>query len=285
MSLHKTGMMVSADMKIPDAEQMKLISEAGFDAFFTAWKGKESVTSYRALAKEYGLMYHSVHGPNDDNVFLTHLWRGGDRARAVTDELMKIVEVCSDNEVGILVSHVHSGFEYELPTLDGAGYAIECFGAIADRACELGVRLALENIESFELNEALMSALDGHPAVGFCWDSGHERCYYNGRDLTENFGDKIIAVHLHDNMGCGSADGQLASRDDMHMLPFDGIIDWSNVARRLDAHGFDGVMMLEAKRSVWYSDRRENAMYMEMTAEEYVRGAYERVKRLASMRK
>ena len=278
-------MMVSSDMKITDAEQMKLISDAGFDAFFTAWKGKTSVEEYKALADEYGLKYHSVHGPSNKDVFLTHLWRGDDRAKTVVREFMKILEVCSDNGVEILVSHVHSGYEEEIPDVADAAYAVENFGAIADRARELGVRLALENIESFELNEALMNGLCGHPAVGFCWDSGHERCYYNGRDLTENFGDKMIAVHLHDNMGCSSADGHIAARDDMHMLPFDGIIDWSGVAARLDRHGFDGVMMLEVKRSVWYSDRSENGVYMEMTAQEYVKRAYESVKKLASMRR
>lgn len=277
--------MISSDMDIPTAEQFPLLAEAGFDAFFTSWEDEATVRECKKLADEYGLTYSSVHGPSTGKVFATHMWHPGDEGKAVARDLMRIIEICSDNEIGMLVNHVHSGFEYDLPTVEGGVYAIENFRTVADRARELGVKLALENIESFELNEVLLEAFLDHPAVGFCWDCGHECCYYNGIDLTKDYGGSIIAVHLHDNMGCGNADGSIASRDDMHMLPFDGIIDWQNVCDRLDAHGFEGVMMLEIKRKVWYSDRTENAAYMKMTPREYVNAAYASVSRLVQMRK
>jgi len=279
------GIMISSAMGIPEAEQFASVADAGFDSVFTIWKDAHTLADHKRLADESGLILHSVHGPFSGDTFLTHMWSHGEAGKAVAKNIIKIVEACSENEVGMLVTHVHSGFEYDLPTVDQAPFAIENFGLIAERARELGVTLALENIENFELNEVLLEAFGGHPNVGFCWDSGHERCYYNGRDLLKNAGKHLIAVHLHDNMGCGSADGSIASRDDMHMLPFDGIIDWQGVADRLDSHGYDGTLMLEVKRSVWYSDRPEIAGYMKMSPSEYIAEAYKRAKRLLKLRK
>lgn len=284
MTKNGLGIVVSSAMGIPEARQLPLIAKIGFDSFFTVWSDDSPIAEYKRLADEYGLLYHSIHGPSDGKAFVTNMWSPGEEGKTATDEIIHCLEVCSENEVGMLVSHVHSGFEYELPDVTSRECAIENFGRLADRAAELGVKLALENIEGVEFLAVLLDAFCEHPAVGFCYDTGHERCYCGGRDLTLDFGEHLIATHIHDNFGASYPDGRIGSRDDMHMLPFDGIVDWQRIAERLDVLGYDGVMMLEVKRTVWYSDRHENDKYRQMTPEEYITEAYARGCRLAAMR-
>ena len=89
--------------------------------------------------------------------------------------------------------------EERLAALEQAG--IERYGAVAKRASELGVKLALENTEGEEYLFALMEKLENIDSVCFCWDSGHELCYNAGYDLLKDFGDKLFFLHINDNMG------------------------------------------------------------------------------------
>ena len=62
--------------------------------------------------------------------------------------------------------------------------------------------------------------------VYFCWDTGHELCYNRGKDMMQYFGKYIISTHINDNMGVRDNSGIISCKDDMHLLPFDGIGDW-----------------------------------------------------------
>jgi sugar phosphate isomerase/epimerase len=44
----------------------------------------------------------------------------------------------------------------------------------------------------------------------FCYDSGHENCFTPGADFLAKYGDKLAALHHHDNDGSS----------DQHLLPF-----------------------------------------------------------------
>ena len=59
--------------------------------------------------------------------------------------------------------------------------------------------------------------LDHYPPefVGWCFDSGHANLAGNAARLYA-FGDRLIALHLHDNLG---------EKDD-HQPPFFGTVDW-----------------------------------------------------------
>lgn len=280
---NRLGIVVSSAMGIPEAEQLPLVLEAGFESFFTVWSEESPVAEIKKTADELGLYYHSIHGPSGERANVTHLWSKGEACGIALAEIMRCLEVCSENEVGIMVSHAHSGFDFEYPTPAEAECAFESFGALADRARELGVKLALENIECVGFLEAVLDRFKDHPAVGYCFDIGHERCYCGGEDLLARFGHRLIATHIHDNLGAGGPDGKIGSRDDLHMLPFDGIIDWENAASRLCALGYGGDLMLEVKKSVWYSDRHENDIYNSMTPKEFITEAYRRGIRLKAL--
>jgi len=68
-----------------------------------------------------------------------------------------------------------------------------------------------------------------------CMDSDEFwRGGYPGIDLLSEYGDRLAAMHLHDNFG---------TRDE-HLMPFDGKIPWENVAKRLKKIG-PGEIILE----------------------------------------
>jgi sugar phosphate isomerase/epimerase len=52
---------------------------------------------------------------------------------------------------------------------------------------------------------------------------------------------RMFTVHLHDNHGC---------RDE-HLLPFEGDIEWGELARTLDDAGYAGPYVFEAGQPSW----------------------------------
>ncbi len=276
----KQKLCLSADLscELSTEEQIKLFHKTGFEAFFTEWKPGEPVERYAALAKELGMVYHSIHAPfgkSDD------MWHGDDKlAQIAIDELIECVGICAQIGVEIMVCHAFIGFDDDRkPTQIG----LERYSKVVKEAERLGVKIAFENTEGEEYLAALMEHFKGFANVGFCWDSGHEMCYNGSRDLLALYGDRLIATHLNDNLGVKDYGGRIYWHDDLHLLPFDGIADWDNIAARLDREGFDGIMTFELNLNS-KPDRHENDIYRRMTIEEYVAEAYKRACRVAAKR-
>ena len=123
-------------------------------------------------------------------------------------------------------------------------YAInkQFFSALANVAGNLGVTVCLENlpftecqISRVESVVALIKDVD-HPNLKMCFDVGHANVF-EGRigEKIRLAGDLIKIIHVHDNMGDA----------DSHLLPYEGCVDWADLAEGLFDVGFDGVFNLE----------------------------------------
>ncbi len=273
---HKLCLGVSASFGLPVEEQIPLLGKIGFDAFFTGWKPGAPIDEWRKLADNNGLEYQSLHAPFNK---MDVIWKEGDEGRAAARELCGCLGVCAANEIPIMVAHAFIGFKDHTPTEAG----IENFSLVAEEARRLGVKLALENTEGEEYLAALLNAFCDNEAVGFCWDSGHELCYNHGKDLLAVWGERLIATHLNDNLGISRADGDIFWTDDLHLLPFDGIRDWQEAARRLNACGYDGILTFELTRQS-KPGRHDNDKYAALPPEQYLAEAYARACRFAWMR-
>ena len=97
------------------------------------------------------------------------------------------------------------------------------------------------------------------------------------------YGDRLFHTHLNDNLGVSDYYGRITPRDDLHLLPFDGIADWLEITRRLNRHGYQGVLSFELN-NVSKRDRHENDAYGRMTPEEYLTQAYMRACRVAALK-
>ena len=253
---------------------IKMIGEAGFDGFFTAYD--EHVREYRALADSLGLLYQSVHAPFAHSA---KLWQGGADADEGVTRLLACVRDCAESHVPVMVCHAYIGFE---PSGGPTAVGIENYRRVVDAAAERGVKIAFENTEGEAYLAALMDAFRGYDNVGFCLDTGHELCYNGGKDMLALYGDRLFATHINDNLGVSSPEGKIFWTDDLHLVPFDGAKDWEDTARRIRACGFDGPLTLELVRAS-KPNRHENDGYAAMPLEAYLALAYERAARLRAL--
>lgn len=120
----------------------------------------------------------------------------------------------------VVVEHAVIGFDKHTPNELG----VKRFETLANEAERLGIKIAIENTEGEEYLERLLSCLNGHPAVGFCIDTGHEMCYNESRDLISKYARQLLCTHLNDNMKITG--DEITWLDDSHMMPFDGLADW-----------------------------------------------------------
>jgi len=146
---------------------------------------------------------------------------------------------------------------------------LDRFRRVVDHAEKRGVKACFENVEFPHLElKLLLDALknEGSEALGFTWDVGHEHCYPADFDVSEKFGDLIVGTHFHDNFG--QKDNKVVTwDDDLHLLPFDGNIDYKRIAQRLKTLDFKGSVTLEIDRVKGYED---------LSLEEYLAVAHER---------
>ena len=123
----------------------------------------------------------------------------------------------------------------------------EAFSALAERAEQVGIRLAVENMADghcpglrrfgahiSELRELIEEV--GSSCVGICFDSSHANI--QRLDLpaaVRECGDLLWATHMSDNDGAG----------DRHWMPFQGKIGWEEIVDALEEIGYEGLFNLE----------------------------------------
>ena len=261
----------------PVEDLIHLFGERGFDGFFASWFPGEDITSFKKAADESNMLFQSVHAPFGK---AQDMWKEeADLSCAAIEELNLCLEQCAKVEVPILVVHAYRGFTKPNPTAVG----IDNFGQVVRRAEQLGIQIAFENTEGEEYLDALMSAFRDCRHVGFCWDSGHEMCYNRGRNMLASYGNRLLSTHLNDNLGIRDITGEkITSRDDLHLLPFDGITDWDFVASELVRCDFTDTLTFELLNES-KPNRHENDRYQAMPLEDYLTEAYMRATRVGAM--
>ena len=117
------------------------------------------------------------------------------------------------------------------------------YDPLVEYALKKGVGIAFENMNKgrFALAEELVAYIDSYhdDRVGACWDTGHANMYYKGGDQWEPLhvvGHRLHATHIHDNR----------AKDDLHLLPFEGTIDWPRVVAALRDIHYTGDFVSEA---------------------------------------
>lgn len=260
---------------VSDGEQIRIFKETGFDAVFAGWN--KHLFDCKRAADKNGMMMHFVHGPFGN---MPEVWAGGELGDKYTDQLIRCIEDTAAIDCRIVVLHPHCFVEKEHNVTEAG---INNFHKVAERAAQLGVKIAFENVEHTEYLDALMDSFAGDGTVGFCWDTGHELCFTPNTDHIAKYGDRLLCVHLNDNLGVKRFDGQTAWSDDIHLLPFDGIRDWKSAMDSLNACGYNGILTLEVGKNS-RDDRHDNDKYSRMPFYEYVAECYNRACRLAYMK-
>ncbi|MBR4887526.1 MAG: sugar phosphate isomerase/epimerase [Clostridia bacterium] len=271
----KIGMSVGPFPEIPSAETVRLIAAAGFDAVSPIWREDEDLGEVLAAAEECGLAVQSLHAPY---LQAAAMWSADPEVFApAVEEMMTVAASCVKYRIPVLVVHPWIGFEYDF---DEANLCFDHYDALVRYAEENGFAVAFENTEGEEFLFALLERYKENPAVGFCWDSGHELCYNHSQNLLAKYGNRLLMTHLNDNLGISRFDGVTYWTDDLHLLPFDGIADWEdNVCRLKNAAPQEYLNFELTTHSK--PDRHENDVYAALPPEVYLAEAYNRACRIA----
>jgi Sugar phosphate isomerases/epimerases len=243
-------------------ERYQLIKEAGFDGVLLWWSngfgrdvfGRNDYRNGPQIARKAGLFIENIHTPvqNQNNFWLDNL-----DGEALTDCYLQCVEDCSKFDIPTMVVHLPDDkHPYNILGLDR-------IKIIAEKAEQLGVNVALENLRNFTNLSYVLEQIDSQH-IGFCYDCCHHNNYNSGADLLSMYGSRLMALHLHDNGGSYA----------QHQLPFDGMIDWSTIMKKIAETNYSGATALEPM----------NWDYKDISAEEFLSKAFIKAKRLEALR-
>lgn len=237
-------------------ERYRSIKQAGFDGVLMWWSegfGRNDYRSGPKIAREAGLFIENIHTPFQVK---ENLWLDNLNGESAAECYLQCVADCAEFEIPTMVVH--------LPDEDNTDstLVLDIINRITEKAEQLGVNVALENLWNFTTLAYILEQVDSL-RIGFCYDCAHHYRYCPSDDLLSMYGSRLMALHLHDN--CGDA---------THRLPFDGTIDWSAAMKKITETGYSGPTAIEAM----------NWGYEDLSADKFLFEAFERAKRLETLR-
>jgi len=197
----------------------------------------------RAAERLRDLQLHPVsfHAPFADRIDITALNEA--TREAAVQELLRACEAAAMLGCEHVVLHPgpeREGRPPEEEFLTRMQHAAAALNRVAERCCELGIHLLLENMLAhlmFGHVRDMMYLLGGITAcdVGTCLDTGHAHLAREMAVVIQKLSGHLKMVHINDNRGDWDA----------HLPPGEGTIDWPWVIHELRRHHFHGVLVLE----------------------------------------
>lgn len=235
----------SFDYDIPFAESVSLISAAGFKVIalgpsrqsrYDTSGGLENIAS--ALARRR-MDVNSVHAPfpEGDNLFSLE---EGKRSESVQQCKLAIEASAYLNAGPVAIHLIPGGFApgQEKKVIDRG---IDSIGILLEHAANKGVSLGFENGQTEKYDRMLEMLLEEFkgPQAGICYDTGHENIKCGGFDILKKYSHRLNSLHVHDNRG----------DKDLHMLPYEGNINWNQFRDILKDLGSGPDICIEAHPS------------------------------------
>ncbi|MDR0896997.1 MAG: sugar phosphate isomerase/epimerase [Oscillospiraceae bacterium] len=257
----RLGMFAWFSYELPIEKRLQLIQEAGFDAV-SLWWGEELRLAHPALARQMGLAIDNIHTPFERP---NNLWLDGAAGDAYLATLMQCVWDCAALSIPTMV--IHPGSMRNFVPVSQIG--LDRIAKLVHEAEKNGVNLAFENLGFLDHLEAVLAAFSSK-RVGFCFDSGHEHFNHPDAHCLAKYGSRLFAVHLDDNFG----------DNDTHLLPFDGSVNWPEIAHDLATARPLSYLTLEVD---FNRQHEKAAAYTTLSAAKYLARAYERAVRVRAM--
>jgi sugar phosphate isomerase/epimerase len=237
-------------------EHLAEIASAGFDAvevFATRshvdYHDPAALDTLAGSLRDLNLRLHGIHAPIMDAFGRGDTWEGKNYSIASTDqarrqeavrETIQALELARRVPVDVMVLHLGAprGHQSESDR-DARDAALRSLEELHRTAQPLGVRLAVEVIPNeISTPESLVRMLEEDftaADAGVCLDFGHAFLLGDVVDAVEQVSGHLITTHVHDNDG----------RNDTHLVPFDGRIDWAPALMGIQKIGYDGTLLFE----------------------------------------
>ena len=240
----KPAIITGFDCNIPFIQVIPMIRQAGFKVIalgarieHSGYPTVEGRAKIRNLIEENGLEIDSVHAPfpEGDNLFSL------DEAKRLESirQCKTAIDAALDLNGRVVVIHlIPYGIKDENTRKMMINKGVKSVRELSKYALEKGIKLALENGQKQDYDDVLEKFLNEefkNDPIGFCYDSGHENVKDKGFKLLEKFSDRLLIVHLHDNLGT-----------DAHMLPYEGNINWDRFMKIFRGLNYPGNFLLES---------------------------------------
>ena len=238
--------------KVSIIETINSINNATFKNVFVQWydeEWKHSQSEQVELCKKLGLNIIFAHLGYQN---INSIWIGGIEGDNLVERYKNDIRDCKRYGIPMVVMHLTS--EKVAPIYNEIG--LNRIKKITEYAKQLEMKVAFENTKIKGYLEYVLENIKDDN-VGICFDAGHYHVHFNDEFNFEFFKDRIFAVHLHDN----------DKSDDLHLLPFDGTIDWKYVMNKLKECNYNGPLTLEL---CYRYD------YLKMNLDEFYKIGYER---------
>ena len=249
----------NSNKRVSAIDTINSIKNNGYKNVFVQWYDKDWKISQEEqvkLCKKLGLNIIFAHLGYQN---INSIWEEGQAGDKEVERYKKDIKNCKENEIDMVIMHLVSG--NVAPQYNELG--LERLRQITEYAKKLDVKIAFENTKIKGYLEYVLSNIKDEN-IGICFDAGHYHAHFNDEFNFELFKNRIFAVHLHDN----------DKSDDLHLIPFDGTLDWQDTMRKLKESNYSGPITLE----LCY--RYE---YLNMSLDEFYKLGYERGIKLAEL--
>lgn len=216
--------------KVDIKQTINSINNAGFKNVFVQWydeKWDYGQEEQVQLCKKLGFNIIFAHLGYQN---INSIWEEGKEGDKLIQRYQEDIKNCKKNGIPMVVMHLTS--KKEAPMYSEIG--LNRIRKITQYAKELNIKVAFENTKIKGYLEYVLENIKDEN-VGICFDSGHYHVHFDDEFNFEFFKDRIFAVHLHDN----------DKSDDLHLLPFDGTIDWKQVIIKLKECNYNGPITME----------------------------------------
>ena len=211
-------------------ETINAIKNAGFKNVFIQWYNKDwnpSQEEQLRYIKECGLNVIFAHLGYQG---INNLWLDNEIGNSLVERYKNDMRICRENNIPMIVMHLTS--KSEAPQYNEVG--LNRLKEIVDYAKELDIKVAFENTKIKGYLDYVIDNIDNEN-VGICFDSGHFHVHFDDDLDFDKFKNRIFAVHLHDN----------DKSDDLHLMPFDGTLNWKEVINNLKKSNYNGPITME----------------------------------------
>lgn len=230
----------------PIADVLPYVAESGFRTIEIAtapghfrYADPAAVTALKEALDQYGLHVHALHAPFGQELNLTSL--DPEQRRYTFDRFVVAAEA-----LRVLGGHylvVHPGGEdprWVWHREERLGLCVEGLTRTREECGRRGLTLVVETPLPHLLGgqvEDLAWIMDRLPdqGVGMCLDTSHTFLGGTLFEAIDRFGQKLLHVQASDNKG----------HTDDHLVPGEGVIEWSRVISSLERVGYRGMFLLE----------------------------------------
>ena len=235
-----------------DREHLVEIAAHGFEAVEVFalkshfdYRDRRAAIALAEWLDDTRLKLHSMHAPIA-RAYVNGSWRDdlslaaadGARRKAAVEEAVATIEVAGAVKYSTLVLHGGVAEPRGSAADNNLGSLLRSLEELSPIANRYGVGLAVEVIPNAlstpsALVELVESGLDAD--LGICMDVGHARLMGDVVDAIETCSGHLLTTHLHDNRG----------KNDDHLVPGKGVIDWDAALLAFQKIGYDGAWMFE----------------------------------------